>query len=437
MFANFKSLDRLLAALVTTLCLAFSLPAHAQWWQFGADNGQPVLSELLFNRISALRVERSLQFSPEDLDSRKVVVRGRAEVAQGKIGKVEASLDDGVTWTPIPFGDRGLFAFEFMPEMERAYRFKIRALSTTGKSSDEAEHAFEFKLVREDGRMLAKAAFEKLLERYTARDRAGFMALVAQAFQGNATALDSALSNDFRFFDSIRIQPTVQRISASDGRWTVYFSFMRQVRSVRTGQLLQDQAATSVTLVREGDSFKLEDLAAPLIFGVSDPENIATFVTDESVGKTVLTVDRDGNASTTTQGQSTQPASPSMTTNGSVTLASSRGYVMSSGQSVNIGFGGTTFFAFGPEGNIIFFGDEVDSAQILAGVSSLTTVRSVPAVLGDKTMIDTALVIGRVYALKLIDGTYAIVQMTNQGGGPMVGPWTFQYRHQRNGTPNF
>lgn len=428
---------RLISWLATAALLAFSLPASAQWWQFGADSGQPVLSELIFNRISALRVERSLQFSPEDLESHKVVVRGRAEVGQGKIGKVEASLDDGVTWTPIPFGDRGLFAFEFMPEMERAYRFKIRALSTAGKSSDEAAHAFEFKLVREDGRMLAKAAFEKLLERYSSRDRSGFMALVAQAFQGNASALDSALSNDFRFFDSIRIQPTVQRISASDGRWTVYFSFMRQVRSVRTGQLLQDQANTSITLVREGDTFKLEDLAAPLIFGVSDPENVATFVTDESIGKSVLTVDRDGNVSITPQGQSTQSSAPSMTSDGSVTLASSRGYVVSNGQSVNIGFGGSTFFAFGPEGNIIFFGDEVDSGQVLAGVSSLSTVKSVPAVLGDKTLIDTALLIGRVYALKLIDGTYVIVQMTNQGGGPMVGPWTFQYRHQRNGTPNF
>ena len=90
-----------LHGILALLLFALAQSASAQWWRFGSDSGQPVFSDLLFNNVSALRVDRSLQFSPEDLDQHKIAVRGRAEVGQGKIGRVEASLDDGANWTAV------------------------------------------------------------------------------------------------------------------------------------------------------------------------------------------------------------------------------------------------------------------------------------------------------------------------------------------------
>ncbi len=419
-------------------------PATAQWWQFGADVTEPEFTDLLFNQVSALRVERTLQFTADDIDNGKVIVRGRAEVRQGAIGRVEASLDDGLTWTEVPFSDRGLFAFEFRPEPERVYRFRIRALSTTGQASNETDHAFEFKVVRQDARALARAAFEELLARYMARDRAGFMALVSRDFSGNESALDSALSNDFRFFDSIRIRPTIQRVAAADDRWTIYFAFDRQVRSVRTGQLLQDRAYTTVTLIREGEGYKLHELAAPLIFGVSDPGDVATFVTDESVGTEVLTVDRDGNVSTQEQGRTTQAevveedrGPPSNISEGSVTLANNQGYSLITRTKVAPINAPGPSFTFGAEGYgatpMVFSVGDVIGAQKLTGFASLTAVTSVPEVLAEPSLSGDVWSVGDIYALQLLDGTYAIVRLASGGGSP----WSFQYRHQRNGTASF
>lgn len=405
----------------------------AQWWRFGADAGQPVFSDLLFNNVSALRVDRSLQFSPDDLDQRKISVRGRAEVGQGKIGRVEASLDDGVSWTAIPVGDRGLFAFEFVPEIERAYRFKIRALSTTGQSSDEAEHAFEFKVVKEDNRALAKAAFQQLLERYMARDRSGFMSLVSREFLGNETALDSALGNDFRFFDSIRIDPTIQRMAASDNRWTIYFNFRRQVRSVRSGQTLNDQAMTSVTLIREGDGYKLMELSAPLIFGVSDPSNVATFVAGESVGTMVLSVDDEGTVSKKKQGQEITPTGSSSSASlrsGNFNLTLAQGFSLFSYSTVP----STGAYAFGLEqpgfSTEFMLGSEVSECEDL-GVNTLSAITSVPAVLANNCPMNANDVVGRILAVRLSDGSYALIRGISQS------PRSFEYKHQRNGSPNF
>lgn len=423
-----------LFGLFVLVLLTVAQTASAQWWRFGSDASQPVFSDLLFNNVSALRVERSLQFSQEDLNGRKVVVRGRAEVGQGKIGRVEASLDDGISWTPIPVGERGLFAFELTPEIERPYRFKIRALSTTGQSSDEAEHAFEFKVVREDNRALAKAAFQQLLERYMARDRTGFMSLVSREFLGNETALDSALGNDFRFFDSIRIDPTIQRMAASDNRWTIYFNFRRQVRSVRSGQMLTDQAMTSVTLIRDGDGYKLQELAAPLIFGVSDPSNVATYVTDESVGRPVLVVDeKTGEVSTQKQGQTTdsQGGGSGNISEGSITLQREEGFSFRTLQKVSNILNNTSF-AFGMDFHISW-GDEFKAGVLLPNVSSLNDVGTV--VVNDGDQPPPYLNVGGVIALKLQDDTYAIIRLSSQSG--QDGPWTFQYRYQRNGSANF
>jgi len=430
-----------LFGLFALVLLTIAQTASAQWWRFGSDASQPVFSDLLFNNVSALRVERSLQFSQEDLDSRKVVVRGRAEVGQGSIGRVEASLDDGISWTPIPVGERGLFAFELTPEIERSYRFKIRALSTTGQSSDEAEHAFEFKVVREDNRALARAAFQQLLERYMARDRSGFMTLVSREFLGNETALDSALGNDFRFFDSIRIDPTIQRMAASDNRWTIYFNFRRQVRSVRSGQILQDQAQTSVTLIRDGDGYKLQELAAPLIFGVSDPSNVATFVTNESVGKDIIVLDENGNANIAKQGQDAAASAGGSSVTAktgqiNVTGHPPAGYNFISGTQTPVTGDFTSTGGDPSSGLWSTLGTGVTILDM--GAVNIDSISTVPDSGFSSTIPGGYLSPNKTYAFKLANGKYALFEITNiNQTGPYYLLADFTYKYQPDGSRNF
>ncbi|MDZ4201317.1 MAG: hypothetical protein U1C96_04125 [Gallionella sp.] len=439
-------IHRLLPVLLLLLSCFMAQNAAAQWWRFGTDANEPVFTDLLFNQVSALRVERTLHFTPDDMDGGKVIVRGRAEVGQGKIGRVEASLDGGVAWIEVPFNERGLFAFEFAPEPERAYRFRIRALSTTGQASNDVDHAFEFKVVRQDARALARAAFEQLQERYMARDHSGFMALVSRDFAGNESALDSALNNDFRFFDSIRISPTIQRMAAADDRWTIYFAFNRQVRSVRSGQLLQDQAYTSVTLIREGEGYKLHEMAAPLIFGVSDPGNVATFVTDESVGTEVLVVDQDGNISKRDQGQQVDNAGSI----GNIPLSMGQltvpghppaGFDFASGTQ-SVGFGTGDFTATGGDsGNGVWVGLESGVSFQDIGSVSIETLNVAPATGYTAPAMSFYLQPGRSYAFRLANGTYALLRIVSVIVPALAPPnyviVNLEYRHQPDGSRNF
>lgn len=425
-----SQLRTLWGVLFAAIFLWAPLAAQAQWWSFGSNSNRPVISELLFNSISALRVERQLYMSTDELQQNKITVRGRSEVGQGKIGRVEASLDNGVTWTAIPFNEQGLFAFEFAPEIGRAYPFRIRSLSTTGQVSEEADNAFEFKLVKDDSRQLARAAFEKLLQRYMARDRSGFMQLVSNQFAGDAVALDSALGNDFRFFDSIRIEPVIRQMAASNSRWIIHFSFTRQVRSTKTGQMLKDQAQSAVTLVRDGEDFKLVELAAPLIFGVSDPGNVATYVAEGSAGRPVLTVDDAGNASTANQQRSSTAATPirdarilqgqGITSSGSVVP-----YHISSPRNGAIGLWDGKFVP----------GDEVPNGRVIELTDSSLDAVQLP--LQGTPYSEKQPLPGRLYGVELSDGTAFVVRYVSGSTGPGAMPpgaittANIQYRHFR------
>lgn len=422
-----SQLRTLWGVLFAAIFLWVPLAAQAQWWSFGSNSNRPVISELLFNSISALRVDRQLYMSPDDLQQNKITVRGRTEVGQGKVGRVEASLDNGISWTAIPFSEQGLFAFEFAPEIGRAYPFRIRSLSTTGQVSEEADNAFEFKLVKDDSRQLAREAFEKLLQRYMARDRSGFMQLVSNQFAGDAVALDSALGNDFRFFDSIRIEPVIRQMAASNSRWIIHFSFTRQVRSTKTGQMLKDQAQSAVTLVRDGEDFKLVELAAPLIFGVSDPGNVATYVAEGSAGRPVLTVDDAGNASTANQQRSSTAATPirdarilegqGITSSGSVVTCQSGDFCAIRLWNGQLAPGGDA------AGDIIeLSGGSLDAVQLPLQGNPHPEVAPQP---------------GRLYGVKLNDGSTLVVRYVSGSTSPTAHPpdaiisANIQYRHFR------
>jgi len=293
-----------LAALACVLGLA-AHPALAAWWEFGRNPGEPVVTELKFNKVDALRIEQKMQLGADELERGGVlIVRGRAEIGKGTIGAVELTLDGGKTWFKAALDERGFFTHEFKPEPQRDYGFAVRALTVTGASSDAEAHAFVLSVSSETAVDQVRRAFLALLDAYSRENRSAFMRGISPDFDGIVSALEDAVSDDFRHLDNIRIEPNIARIVPFAGGYEVYFTFNRSVTSSRTGQQLRDSAATTITFQRTGEGFKVSRMAAPLIFGVSNPEDIATQVTGESVGKPVLVLDpRSGAAGTATQGQ--------------------------------------------------------------------------------------------------------------------------------------
>ncbi len=436
---NLRKLSVLMSLLMATFSL--SRPAVAQWWRFGSDDTVPVFTDLVFNKTSALQVDRRLELGRSDLESGgRVIVRGRTEIGQGSIGRVEASLDGGATWMAIPFAANGLFALEFVPETGKDYGFAIRAFSTSGKASGDGEHAFVFSVSPHDETALAKAAFLDLLDRYMAEDRAGFMRMVSDDFAGNASALDGALSDDFRAFDAIRITPTIQRITAQDGRFSISFAFTRQVRSARTGQMLKDASSTIVVLQRGEAGFHLVEMAAPLIFGLSDAENVASFVNDGAIGDTVIVVDDNGNAATGEQGQDIAAESGS----GGTTVESAQmvvaphppiGFTFSTGAVQHVV---GDFLATGGDAvNGLYIWPSAGVVVADMGFDSIDGVTEAPAA-GYGTFANLYLVTGRLYAFLLADSTYALIEVTGiDDSDPANLVVDFDYRYQPDGSRNF
>ena len=189
-----------------------NISAHAAWWEFGRESSEPYFTSLQFNSLDSARLDDGIVLSPDDLQSGSIVVRGQAQVGRGDIGLVEISIDEGKKWEAAKLDDRGMFTWEFKPEMGRDYLFQIRAISTTGVSTGAEENDFHLLVLSINGTAEAKDTFRKMLDAYTHKNRSGFMDFVSNSFEGNISALEDALVDDFRWLDSIAIQANITRV---------------------------------------------------------------------------------------------------------------------------------------------------------------------------------------------------------------------------------
>lgn len=424
-----------------TLCSLLPLNAGAAWWEFGRSDGEPSISSLRFNNVDAEQRDDLLVLTRDDLVGGLVNVRGKAEVRRGDIGLVEISLDSGKNWASATLGERGLFSYEFRPQLDREYTFQIRAISTTGTSTGPEEHDFKLLVTSADGGREARAVFQKLLDAYQREDRASFMQYVSDQFEGNFGALEDGLSKDFRFLDDIRIQTQIARINRQERIYEIYFTYNRQVRSTKTGALLKDSAASVVGLRLEAGGMKLMRLSAPLIFGVSEAEDVATSVTGQSVGQQVLTIDASGNVAQASQGQT---ASASGSGSGTKVLAA-RGF--NSFDSFDFDTDSTVAetgippvdgdIAWNGEPAMLWLRNGVAFKAISCPISSVQTLPTSGFSVGAQQIVGIAA--GRCYALKLFSGKYAVIEMVSivTSGGIGTGTLTFRYKYQPNGSPNF
>lgn len=416
--------------------LSLSLDLHAGWWIFGTAADVPEISELKFNRVDVERVGDELLMGKDDLDLGRIIVRGQAEVQEGSIGRVDVSWDGGKTWNKASLDKNGLFNSEFKPDTGREYEFRIRSITTTGKKNDPEEHAFTVVFGEATGTDAVIAVFRQMLRAYMGGNAHDFMQFVADDFEGDRLALEDAIDDDFRYFDNIRIEPNIMRVVQFDNHYEIYFTFNRSLQSVRSGKLLRDSAATSMSFVRAGGGLKLADMAAPVIFGVSDPTETATSVTEESVGKDIIKVDEDGNASTSPQGETVSSGAGAVV--GSAILHQDfgpppvqEGFLFENDEVVDLNAPSPDFdFSFTGLG-MDFTLNNGSQGQDL-GAHALDDIRQVPT--SGYSTAPLSATIGHVYAFQLANGNYAILQVTGLVPGSSL---SFDYKYQPNGGTGF
>ncbi|MDP2832495.1 MAG: hypothetical protein Q8Q28_04195 [Pseudomonadota bacterium] len=418
------------------------LNAQAAWWEFGRSEGEPVITDIKFNKVDVSRAEDRVVLTREDLEQGVVTVRGRAEVRRGLVGLVEYSVDGGNKWHKATLGDRGLFSFDLRPELEREYDFRVRALTTTGQISDQDDHSFLLMISAVNPQEGVRQAFMQLLRAYMEENRSAFMRLVSRDFEGNETALEDAVTDDFRYLDNIRIEPNIARVAQFDKTYEVYFTFNRSVQT-RSGAMLRDSAATIAGFVREGEGFKLSRMSAPLIFGISNPDEIATSVTTQSVGSNVITLDpRTGEASTQAQTSTVGGAS----VNSGTVTSSITSQIQFEGFEFDTDSETAETNPFPPNGDIAFsrvpggdfilwFKGGVENKPVAGTIDSVTTAPEGGYVMQPEIFNPPL----GTYVLRLLGNKYAVIEITSitPGGQPDVGTVIFRYKYQPNGSRNF
>ncbi len=391
---------------------------HAAWWKFGRKKAIPEITSLYICKIDARDIEEGVYISPSDLEGGLIVIKGKAEMRKGKIARVKISLDGGKTWEDAKVKE-GSFIYSFRPEMGREYEFQIYAIDTTGKKSD--PHDWEFKITfgPEIGKEEVVKVFQRMLRNYMRENLPAFMQDVSENFRGDLSALEDALEKDFRFFDNIRINVSIVRIVKSGKDYKVYFVYNRQLTSSKTGRVLKDRSTSTAAFeVTPDKKVKLVELSAPLIFGVSEPEDVATSVTPDAVGTKVIVVDEEGNAGLKEQPETVQ-AEEEIGEYEEVSLLMHEFFDFES-EEKNQGWceGDIGFEPWEPQGGFICCGD---SGIVLLNYTDLDDVKECPTGgYEDEIYIQ----VGACYCVKTDSGKYAKIKVISSSAD---GPVVFEY----------
>jgi len=267
--------------------------ADAKWWIFGKSKAEVGLKYLHINGMAADEAGPKIKLFREMLGSDgSVKISGRA--AGGQIGSVRLTLDDKATWTDLKFAPNGTFDHSFKPEAGRTYALLIEVTDTAGKTNKPEETRKELVLSEENVQAKVKEALDALFQAYSREELQKFMAGVGENFAGDKAILERAVKRDFDALSAINLRYTLNNVAAgAQGRVFASVTYNRLVMVNKTGQTSTDSGSTEFVFDSREGKLSLFSMKQPLMFGLSDAENVAT---GEVLGNTaaVLTLDETG-----------------------------------------------------------------------------------------------------------------------------------------------
>lgn len=269
--------------------------AAAKWWIFGQSQDAVATRYLYLNDISYDELGEKVTLYRDMLADGQVVIKGRGQAGSSKIGAVQISVDDGINWQRAQLASDGSFEFAFRPQVGEVYPLQVKILDTAGKSNDVAETRKELTVSDSNIRAVIRNALDGLISAYRYEEPREFMRFVDGNFAGDAVILESAILKDFTALDQIEMRYTLNNVVAgSKGKVFVSISFSRQVVVARTGQVLQDFGQTEFIFSITGEKALVSAMKNPLIFGLSEAEDVATGDTNAATNTENLTIGRDG-----------------------------------------------------------------------------------------------------------------------------------------------
>ena len=431
--------------IILITCLVFVPCGHAKWWIFGASEDEVELQYIYLNKVSFSELGQKIQLFRDTLPNGMVVIQGKATAGKNKIGSARVSIDGKQTWVEMKLSENGIFEYAFRPDINRTYQIYVEITDTRGKTNDVNKTYKEVIVTSQNIYQIVKDSMDKLISAYQSEQPAKFMDLVADDFTGDRTLLDRAIRKDFSAFDNIILRFILTNVTSdSTGKIFVTFNYNRQLTSVKTGKTLQDNGATQMTFKSGDKGLRIYSMKWPLIFGVSDPTNIAQGSVQQSARTEVIIVDNKGEASKVPAKEAEKYAET-----GESSVITAKSITLRVTPQVHEGFiFATETITQNPNDNpdiiLSCYGLMLKPNTFVQdlGVKSIDTIKEVPTT-GYQGQPDVIIQTMHSYAFKLSNNKYAVIEIVSDTGGGQacflqhIRTVRIKYKYQPDGTNKF
>lgn len=413
--------------------------ADAKWWIFGQSNDEVNINYLYLNKIAYDESGEKVTIYKETLQDGLIYITGKASTKKGKLGGVRITTNNKEKWEEAKFSDNGAFEYSFRPELNKDYVLFIEIMDTAGKTNDIELTRKEVKISDQNIMNLIKETLDKMIEAYRNEDPTRFMSYISDDFTGDEANLDRAVRRDFNAFDNIDLRYTLNNITAgSKGMVYVSINFNRSVISTKDGKPYTDKGITE--FIFQLGPARVYNMKNPLIFGLSDAENVAVGTVKSSSGELNISLNETNTVALTADGTTAD----SSVVSGTVTLTTVdpftnfQGFIFAdedvtsetNAASINGDFG--MAIEGGPMALVTPRGGVKIKKRASTTLAQITTADE--SGYGDWADAGQA---GDSYVFKLSDNTYGVIEITNLTGGAIPRNGTIRYKYQPNGTRNF
>ena len=400
----------------------------AKWWIFGQNEDIVNVNYLYLNSLSFDEMDKELMFSNETLEDGMMHIRGKAYAGSSSIGRVLITTDNQKTWQKATLASDGSFDFAFKTELSINYNIFVKIIDTTGKTNEIDETHKVVTITNKDMTEIVMQTLEKLKEAYEEETYPDFMKYVNEEFTGDYTALELALIKDFTLFNNIQINFTINSIAYQNGKYLVGVTYNRTLESSRDGNVYNDSGITEFNFKDGKFGAMLYSMKNPIIFGLSDAEEVSNGSVVSAQNDEVITVDNGGKVviksiSQIVNGIDTGGGGTiSLSHNGVVDMGFAQydGFIFLTESTVAFGTGDINpldepFFDAGNGACIQFVTDTgtIHNVTTLPSDGGLTCTGGIPAMIGD------------ILEVKLSSGVYVIFQLKSQNASTTLIEWKF------------
>ena len=428
-------MKKLFILMISLICLTTS-SLEAKWWIFGGSEDEVGFDYLYVGNLSFDDVDTKAVLLTSSLKDNSLHVRGKARVGSAsRIGAIKVSLDGAKTWEKAKFEKNGGFDFSFEPDLEKSYDIYVKVIDTSGKSNELVDSHIIISFSDLDMSETIQKTLDSLKNAYQDKNDNLFMQYVSSSFEGDDVTLERALRKDFSALDEIRIDFTLSSASFSENRYFASVFFNRHVTTADGTPF--DSGVTEFTFVVGEKGAMLLSMKNPLIFGLTYAGDISsgTVVSSQNSDE-FLTISNDGTVEEKSIEEIISGSSDDdYATSGSFTLDSTNASIngfnftndgvsaeVSSDFHINKEFGGILLF---PNLSKI----KTTSFSTLDGITVPDTGYDSSCFSGCPSVYNS----GEVFAMKLGNNTYAVVQIVSQVGDTV----NFKYKYNPGGSRTF